>query len=155
MKGFEFPEGAPLPENILAKMNPEDRPAGKAGKTQEELAVARDVKNEKELQNQIVQYLRMRGVKFLIWQSMARKSGLPPGSPDLIFCYNGYPFAWECKYGSGKRTPEQSDAEKQMQADGWIVQLVKSIGDAKRILDGCQKEFEGKCLTGWRLQTTT
>lgn len=123
-------------------MSPQDRPAGKAGKTQEELAVARDVKNEKELQNQIVQYLRMRGVKWLLWQSTAKKSGLPPGSPDLIFCFRSYPMAWEIKHGSGKRTQEQEDAAEQMENDGWVVRLVKSIADAKAILDWVEADTE-------------
>ncbi|MDD2707537.1 MAG: hypothetical protein PHV34_05960 [Verrucomicrobiae bacterium] len=63
-----------IPEQYLRHMSDEDRRAfGKAGRTMEEINNENEVKNEKNLQNQIAGLLRLRGIAFS-WCRMDKKT---------------------------------------------------------------------------------
>lgn len=89
-------------------------------------------KNEKQLQNQIVQYANLRGIE-VIRNRMDKKSTSNRGTPDLLMAVmvNGFPHALaiETKFGTGTCTPEQNDMHERMQArpNAWNVRVVRTF----------------------------
>ena len=85
---------------------------------------------EKQLQEQIVGFLRRQG-KWVIRQRMDRKSNIALGTPDILCVHNGIPFAWEVKLPGRNPTPEQQRAGIEMQADGWRYAVIWSYDQAR------------------------
>ncbi len=123
-----------LPDNILRCMSPEDRkPLGKAGKTAAECAEKQEYEQEKELQSQIAQFLRLKGIPCII-PPFGKKSQLPEGWPDVSLAYMGVPLAIEAKSATGKLRPEQEEMHALLRAQGWIVHTVRSLEQVRSIL---------------------
>jgi hypothetical protein len=100
--------------------------------TMEEKMNKMEAKNERELQKQIVQYLRLRGIE-VIWHATHKKSTATTGTPDIIFAVraNGIPMAvaLEIKFGTGTLSREQSDMLFRMQAapNAWTCRVIRSF----------------------------
>lgn len=130
----------PIPPNILKCMPPEDRkPLGKAGKTNDEIAVEQAVKSERQLQDNISRLLRIRGIAFFR-QRMDRRTTGTVGQPDFLFAINGHACAFEAKMPDNHPTKEQLDVHRAMRANGWSVWLIYSEREAVDVLN----ELEAK-----------
>lgn len=123
-----------LPDHVLRLMNPADRPKGAAGKLRSEIAAAHEVKSEKQLQNQLEDWLRLKGV-VVIRQRMDRKSNTVMGLPDLCFCMNGIAFGLECKIQNKSAMPHQQQVMERMTANGWRCGVVHSLKEMMDVLE--------------------
>lgn len=124
-----------LPDNILRLMRPEDRAAlGKAGVTTAEATEKCKAGMEKQLQNEIRNYLRLRDIWFDWDATHARRRGTR-GAPDFMFAIMGVPCAVEAKTEKGRVSAEQEKAHEAMRANGWRVIIATSIMDVKALLD--------------------
>jgi len=117
-------------------MDPADRKRlGKAGITMKEAIEKAEVKQEKDLHEQIVAYLEQHhGVK-VGHARMDKKSTFTEGWPDLTFSINGKACALELKVGKKKPEPEQMACMSDMLVDGWRVQVVRSLEEVKQFLE--------------------
>lgn len=89
---------------------------------------------EREIQEQIRQYLRMRGI-FFAAQQMNKRSQLQEGTPDFLLAHRGIPIALEAKTLTGKLSEAQEAIRAQMEANGWHYHIVHGVADVKPILD--------------------
>lgn len=91
---------------------------------------------EREIQGQICQYLRMRGV-FFSWQPMNKRSQLREGSPDYMLSYNHVPIALEAKILTGRLSEAQQRVMAEMVGapNKWHYHIVHGVEDVKAILD--------------------
>jgi hypothetical protein len=123
-----------LPQRYIELMSVVDR-ATLGVKTKDEMAKAWKAKSERDLQRQLVQYLRLRGIEIL-WHATHKKSTATVGWPDIIFAVmsGGFctPCAWEVKFGAGTLSPEQNDVLQRMQArpNCWRVRVIRTFNDA-------------------------
>ena len=125
-----------IPPHILAMMPKSDRkPLGKAGLTRPEIDAKTESKNEIELQKQIYNLLVQYGVNWIGYQNPRKKSQLPPGTPDFVFCYKRISIAIEVKTKTGKLSDDQKKMIPLMEKDGWLVHVVRSLAEVKSILD--------------------
>ena len=117
-------------ENILRCMSPEERKKlGKAGLTAAECTQIAEAKSERDLQNQIANWLRLHGYAFYV-AAMNKKTTGPVGWPDFTFAVNGRACALEVKFGSRKPDPAQWECMAAMMENGWRVEVVRSLEDA-------------------------
>lgn len=91
-----------------------------------------EVKNEKELQEQIRGYLEQNNT-VVIRSRMDKKTGTPVGTPDLLFAVRGMAVAFEVKLPGRRTTPEQDKMMKRMSANGWSCFVVYSFDEAIEI----------------------
>jgi hypothetical protein len=131
---------APYPPTWLKMMKPEDRASlGKAGLLPEEIAAKTEVKNERQLQSQIIQYLRLKGVEPL-WHRTDKKSAATIGWPDITFAIYteiciGYPVAnacaYEVKFGEGKLSKEQEQMHLRLSSppNCWRIRVIRSLDE--------------------------
>lgn len=127
-----------LPDSLLKCMPKVARkPLGKAGVTQEEADAKNAVKREKELHDQCLAYLRIKGI-FCIHSRMDKRSTNQVGLPDLCFSvrstvarsdgqFFGIPCAVELKLPGCHPTSEQAAVMAQMMDNGWIVRVYTSF----------------------------
>jgi hypothetical protein len=102
-------------------------------KTAEEMAKVWKAKTERDLQKQIVAYLRMRDIEVL-WHGTHKKSTATRGWPDVTFCVRGpggfpMPCAFEVKMDSGILSKEQSDMVNRLRTspNAWNVRVIRSL----------------------------
>ena len=115
-----------IPPEVLNKMSKEDRkPLGKGGRTLEEIAVAHDIKSEKQLQQRCIAMLRLKGY-FVIVSRMDRRTSNQIGTPDLIFAVKGQACAFECKLPNNTPTQDQIRVMNHMFNNGWKVRVIHS-----------------------------
>ena len=126
-----------LPDAILRRISPADRTsAGLPPPLSEFVATAKvksDLKREKELQNQIENFLRLRGITF-IRSAMHRKTSNTVGCPDFLFAVVGRAVALECKLPGQKPTEDQERVMAGMIRDGWHVAVVNSLDEARSVV---------------------
>jgi hypothetical protein len=137
-------------ENILKRMSPADRKAmGKTGWTAQECIERAVIKSERDLQNQIVSYLKCcRGVNWVIWSRMDRPTTLATGTPDICFVTEAIDYslgssgfryraaiAFEVKLPGKDLDPAQIEARDAMMEDGWRHAVIRSLSEAKDFLD--------------------
>lgn len=126
---------AALTDNLRRRMTPEARRAlGKHGMTAEDAAAAFDVRSERDLQKQIANLLRLRGIWFS-WARMDRATTNMLGTPDFLFARAGQACAMEVKFGKGKLRVEQERAVLEMERNGWCVAVVRSVEEAREFLN--------------------
>ena len=101
--------------------------------TLEERMQKLEIKNERDLGNQIVQYLNLRNIEVLRPRT-DKKSRIKKGWPDLTFCVrapNGFPLAcaFELKTDSGVLTKEQADMLDRLKTapNAWHVRVIRSL----------------------------
>ena len=123
-----------IPESYKKLMSVEDRRL-LGIETFEEMKKKFEAKTERQLQRQIVQYLRLRGIE-VIWHATNRKSTDTKGTPDILFAVlvNGFPAAcsWEIKFGNGLLSKAQENMLERMQTrpNVWRVRVIKRFLDA-------------------------
>ena len=136
-----------LPDSMLTKMSAADRKAlGKAGLTRADCNAITQVKNERELQKHIVNYLRLQGIEVNVSRMDKRKTDRK-GWPDLTFAVTvtldfpkgrivKIPCAWEVKFGNGKLSPEQEKLAARLTAppNGWLFRVIRSLDEAREEL---------------------
>ena len=120
-----------LPDHVVRLMSPEDRK--ELGiQTTDEMTKKIEAKNERQLQGQIVQYLRLRGIEVL-WHRTDKKSAATVGWPDIVFAVmvNGFatPCGYEVKFGAGTLSREQSDVLERMQTrpNCWRIRVIRNF----------------------------
>jgi hypothetical protein len=141
--------GPVLPEKILRLLSPADRASlGKGGMSAEDVLQRGRVKAERDLQNLIDNYLRMRGV-VAIRSRMDAPTSNNKGCPDFLFCVNVrnasddfggrlHPVAcaWEVKLPCEKMTKDQTDMAAKLSDEviggpnAWRWALITSVDDA-------------------------
>lgn len=127
-----------LPEALLRRMSPADRKAlgQKSSADVRKDAVAKD---EKTIQRQIADYLRVRGLWFA-QSRMDRRTSNTVGTPDFVFPFAGRYVAWEvkCPWAAMLRT-EQAEAAADILAQGGEWRMVTSLVEAKAHLDELER----------------
>lgn len=122
-----------FPPNILKCLRPEDRKSlGKAGLLPEEALRKMEVKSERDLQNQIVGLLRLRGIEPIVSQ-FGKKTRNNLGTPDIIFAAYGIPCAWELKMPkTGRSSIEQGQMAVRLSSppNSWRHRIIKSVDEA-------------------------
>jgi hypothetical protein len=120
-----------LPEAFLRCISPEQRKNVLGGQLTAEEAISRaEVKNERALQSQIVNLLRLKGIEPL-WHRTDKKSAATIGWPDLTFAVPD-PCAWEVKFGDGKLSDDQVAMHLRLQTppNCWRVRTIRSVDEA-------------------------
>lgn len=124
-----------LPDSILNKLPNEERAKlGKAGMTAEEAQAKIDLKNERDLQKLIANWLHLHNIPFIQARN-DKRSTIAVGWPDFTFPLNGRFVAIEVKFGKGKLRPEQEKFIAQLNAHDAIVGVVRSFDEFKAIVD--------------------
>lgn len=126
-----------LPQRIVDLLSPDDRQEyalhighPNAGRSSSEIEQKITGRAERELQNQVRQYLNQKGVSF-ICPAMFRKSELPLGWPDFTFAYQGIPVLWECESLKGELRESQERVVVQLIRNGWRFRLIRSLEQAR------------------------
>ena len=116
-----------LPESFLKCMSKDDRESlGKAGQTAVEALNKGETRLERELQSEIVQYLRLQGIEVL-WFRTDKRTRATVGWCDITFCKDGVPWGIEVKTEVGRVRPEQYETMRKMGLNGWQVAIVRSF----------------------------
>jgi len=130
-----------LPDSLLRRIAPADRKTVHLPPPLSELvsqtAAKADVKREKELQNQIENFLRLRGIT-AIRSAMHRKTSNNLGTPDFLFAIWGRAVALECKLPGQKPTEDQKRVMAGLAKDGWYVKIVHSLDEMRAVLAALQ-----------------
>lgn len=128
-----------LPPNVVRLMTPEEQK--RLGYVTPAAAKAKDdLKREKELHEQALALLRLRGVRFVLHSRMDRRSTVRVGTPDLLFVYRGQACALELKRPGEVPIEAQRKCHADMIADGWRVKVADNLDDVKGWLDSLPGE---------------
>lgn len=122
-----------LPQRIIDMIDGSQRKELKV-KTSEEIAEKVDVENERELQRQCANMLRLRSIWFS-QSRMDRPTTNRVGTPDFLFAIGGVPIAVECKTDTGKLSDDQEDTMLHMTRNGWRCVVIRSVQKMKMLLD--------------------
>lgn len=130
-----------LPNHILKLVSPNDRATmGRAGLTAEECFAKAEIKNEKQLQRLLINYLRQKNIEPIV-QRMDKRTTTKCGTPDILFAVfvDGEitACAWEIKTETGKLSVEQQQmaVRLSMEPNGWRVKTIRSFDQAKKELE--------------------
>lgn len=107
---------------------------GAHGLTAEEASAKWAAKSEKQLQQQIVALLRLRGIWFDCDAMHVKRTGTK-GAPDFLLALNGQAVAIEAKFAKGLLSDDQEKAHCAMRLNGWRVHVVRSLDEVRAILD--------------------
>ena len=129
-----------IPANLTRCMSEADQrnlsPTGRSAAETRAHAVAKD---ERELQRQVANYLRLLNV-WHVQSRMDKRTSNTVGAPDFIFPYAGAAVYWECKCPwSRALRPEQAKAREAIIAQGGDWRLITTLAEAQahlRELDG-------------------
>lgn len=124
-----------LSANVLEKMQLKDRKSlGRAGMTQEDCKKAALGKMEKELHAEVMQFINLRGGRFLRAR-MDRKSRLPIGWPDLtVFFPKGLTVFWELKVNTYTLDYQQAEWQEVLAKLGHHHRVICHLDDCRRHL---------------------
>ena len=118
-----------LPDCVLRKMRPEDRKAlGKAGVTLAEAAAKQEAKREREIHEQIENWLRQREITYR-HDRMDKPTTGTIGWPDFTFAVKGRAVALEVKMPGAQPSDDQIKCMSGLVRDGWFVRVVYSLAD--------------------------
>jgi hypothetical protein len=120
----------PLPDRILKLMNPEDRPKGNAGLTSEQAAVKGEVRLEKELHNQYLQFLSLEGFELYHHADPTKPVTFMPGWPDFTVFRNRLTLFIEFKLWPRKPTKTQQRIIGLLVSNGYTVYVLYDYGKA-------------------------
>lgn len=136
-----------LTDAIRRMLPPEEKKRlGVAALTMSELIDRVSVKTERDLQNQVAAFLRLKDIPFYT-SRMDRRTTNRVGQPDFLCCVppRGILLGLECKLPGEEPTEDQWREIKAIKAAGgiaWVVHSlaeVKSLFELKSILDELQK----------------
>ena len=112
----------------------------------EKLLLSRNA--EALIQKNIVDYIRLRlkdsilfsvpngtMVENIITRMILFLMGLKTGVSDLILLYQGKVYFLEIKTEKGKQSPEQKQFQKDVEKQGFIYLILRSLDDAERLVD--------------------
>ena len=96
--------------------------------------------SEQDLVNQILDYLKLRGVWAIRVNSGGRQVDgangkayfikfAPPGTPDILACAGGCFVGIECKLPGNEPTPKQLECHAQIRRAGGVVIVAYSLED--------------------------
>jgi len=122
-----------LPQRIINLMERHERKE-LGVKTSDEINEKIEVENERDLQRQCANLLRLRSIWFS-QSRMDRPTTTKVGTPDFLFAIHGVPIAVECKTDTGKLREEQEDTMHHMTQNGWRCVVVRSVHELKMLLD--------------------
>ena len=91
------------------------------------------LRTERQLQGQLVNLLRLRGIEPL-WHRTDKRSAATVGWPDLTFALNSVPILWEVKLQGAKLSDEQQALRPRLIANGWDYYVLHSVDEALAIL---------------------
>lgn len=135
-----------LPDSILKRITPADRKlAGLPGPLAETVKAAADkadLRREKELQRDIENWLRLRGIT-AIRSRMDRKTSNNCGTPDFLFAVRGQAVAIEVKLPGCSLSDDQIRIRQGMIADGWNYSVVTSLDEAIAVVAGQRRSVAG------------
>jgi len=97
---------------------------------------SRDDRAEKEIQNEIEEWLRTLGNQ--VWWSRSRMyqpTTSREGVPDFLMCFNGWFLAVEVKKPGKKPTTKQRDELGWIRAAGGIECVATSLGEVKALFE--------------------
>jgi hypothetical protein len=124
-----------LPERILVRMDPADRPKGQL--TAEEAEARFTARTEKDEQRQFagwLRYARDRGELLFDHDGMHKRRTGTLGKPDFsIYAANRLTFFFEFKTCAGRLSSEQDAFCKQLTNFGYDVYIVRSADQAIKI----------------------
>ena len=141
-----------LPDAMLRRMRPDDRPSGNAGLTQAEADAKREQREERAIQQDIERDLMRRSI-IVCRPRMDRKSTIRKGWPDLTFAYRGRFVALEVKTATGKLRQDQRDCIDALRSDpcGGVVAVVRSLRDAQSVLASIDDAPAARWLDRFRI----
>lgn len=128
-----------LPESYLKCLTPEQRKDIGQMSAEEALAKA-EIKNERDLQKQVISYLRLKGIEVNVSRMDKRKTDAV-GWADVTFSvmvdrYGTeapvvYPCLFECKFGDGKLSiaQQQSHIRLSKPPNFWLIRVIRSLDD--------------------------
>ena len=133
-----------IPDHIIKRMSREDRPAGKAGMTTEELQAKAVVRLERELHNLCLSLCRQRGIA-VGHARMDRKSTYTEGWPDLSMCINGQAVFVELKLPGRDLDPEQVKIRHALLdiPNHGRYYVCRSLESFRKVLDYCMLPHQG------------
>ena len=117
-----------LPDNILRRMRPKDRPQGNAGRTADECRERWRSGEEKKLQAVIANFLTLKGIYFE-WDRMDKRTSGKKGRPDFRLCYRGRFIAVECKASGGILSREQAITMSEIRNNGGVAVVAYGLPD--------------------------
>ncbi len=126
-----------LPINYLKCLSAADRKVlGKAGVLPKEADDTAIAKSEKELQKQIINILRLRGIEVNVSRMDKRKTDRV-GWPDLVFSVANsrnqiFPCAWEIKLPKNVLSEAQRKTHRALleHPNAWNYRVIFSVDDA-------------------------
>jgi hypothetical protein len=123
-----------IPDSILSRIQPQDSKADlpRLDITGRITADA-NIKIERQLQNQIHSWLRLKGIT-AIRSRMDRKTSNNKGTPDFLFAIGGRAVAIECKMRGLHPTIEQQKMLVALENDGWRVAVIHSLDELRSVL---------------------
>jgi len=134
-----------LPDSVLRLVSPaERRAAGLPPPTIEvasRAAAKSNLNRERDLQIQIVSWLRIRG-HTVMWSAMHRKLTCTVGWPDITFAVKGRAVALEAKLPGESLSEDQITIRKGMIADGWHYSVVTSLDEARQAVAEAERLAE-------------
>ena len=122
-----------LPDNILRRMQREDRPSGNAGLTSQEAGEKCCKKLEREVHKEISRWLNLHNIPNF-HSRVDRPSQIDPGLPDYALAVAGVPICLEVKVGGNKLRPEQVHQKAMLEANGWLYHVVSSLPEVITIV---------------------
>lgn len=130
---------ATVPDEFKRYLAPaEKKRLGVAALTLDELISRQTIKTEKQLQQQIADYLRLRGIPFYR-SRMDKRTTNKRGQPDFLCCVArpiiGRFVAFECKLPGQHPTEEQQRELEAIRNAGGIAAVVYDLIAVKTILD--------------------
>lgn len=108
-------------QSYLAKHAPKEE--------RERKALAAELEDEKALHGQIINWLRVKGVRAVIHSRMDKRTGQQIGTADFHFVVHGVPCCVEAKVGTNQLTAEQVGWMEAAKLDGWLTCLARSLDD--------------------------
>lgn len=86
---------------------------------------------EGKVKTSIRKFLTARGI---FWTSIQNGPGAKPGDPDLVLCVNGRFIGVEVKSATGRQSEVQKVRQKEIEANGGLYFVVRSLEDIERVL---------------------
>lgn len=121
-------------DRMLQLMSPRDRKSsGKVGKLASECQAVIEAKSEKQVQEQIANWLRLNGIPFHRAR-MDKKTTGTVGFPDFCFPHKGTFYGIEVKVGANKLSFEQEQCLAAIAAHRGIAAVVRSFEEFRRLL---------------------
>jgi hypothetical protein len=123
-----------LPDSVRRCMPKEERTT-KELMTQAEADEVFDARSHRKLQELVVEYLKMKGVRYIEAPAFGKKTRLNKGAPDVRFVFKGVPFAFEFKVGADKQSDAQKEVQQLMDADGWTYLVIRDLDQVRAVLN--------------------